>query len=304
MSGPGEHALDGTGDPALQAASVKKDTNPKDALGVKKPPLHCLPGRVIFELGLAMLEGARKYGAHNYRESGIRYSVYFDAAMRHLWSAWEGEDIDPDSNLPHIIKAMACLAVLRDGQLAGNYVDDRPIRQPGGLGLKDLTPIVLSLMKMYPDAHFSYTEIERHRVPSPTPPPVPQGPVTATDKIRAGIIEQIKAAASRCRSRVWDGSRGATCVNCPEEYKKVCEELAGIGPAKEDRLVDTEGLVVPAAILRAEGDSSRTLQDVAEQARIEEKKNFCSGCWHVSVCSADLRLTARQTGMCNNKVTC
>lgn len=104
-----------------------KDTNPKDAIGSRKVPFSTVPGTVVLELGLALLEGSCKYGRHNYREVGVRASVYFDALMRHLEAWWDcGEDIDAASGLPHIIKAMACLAVLRDAQLAGKLYDDRP----------------------------------------------------------------------------------------------------------------------------------------------------------------------------------
>jgi len=80
-----------------------------------------------------MLEGATKYGGHNYRVAGVRASVYYDAARRHIDAFWEGESTDPASGLPHIIKAIACLVVLRDGQLMENWVDDRPPRLPSGL---------------------------------------------------------------------------------------------------------------------------------------------------------------------------
>lgn len=73
-----------------------------------------------------MLEGARKYGRHNYREVGVVGSVYYDATIRHLMSWWEGEDLDPDSGLSHITKAIASLTVLRDSMIKGNWVDDRP----------------------------------------------------------------------------------------------------------------------------------------------------------------------------------
>lgn len=103
-----------------------KETNPKDAIGVRKAPLSCVPMNVVAELGVAMLEGASKYGRHNWRASGVRSSVYFDAVMRHMIAWWEGEDIDPDSNLSHVIKAMATLTVLRDAQISGMLEDDRP----------------------------------------------------------------------------------------------------------------------------------------------------------------------------------
>jgi hypothetical protein len=97
------------------------------------------------------MEGARKYGSHNYRDVGVRVSVYYDAAMRHLGAFWEGEDIDPDSGLPHIIKAMACLLVLRDSQLMGNCEDDRPIRYPNGLVFELLNKQSAEIIQKYPN---------------------------------------------------------------------------------------------------------------------------------------------------------
>lgn len=106
-----------------------KDTNPKDAVGIAKVPMSCLPWRVLWHVGLAMMEGALKYGRHNYRAAGCRASVYFDATVsRHLGAWWEGEDIDPDSGRSHIDKAIASLMVLRDSMLQGNWIDDRPPR--------------------------------------------------------------------------------------------------------------------------------------------------------------------------------
>ena len=87
-----------------------KQTNPKDAVGIRKILFSVLPMRVLWRVALAMLEGALKYGRHNYRIAGVRASVYFDAVVaRHLTLWWEGEDIDPDSGLSHVDKAIAGL---------------------------------------------------------------------------------------------------------------------------------------------------------------------------------------------------
>jgi hypothetical protein len=112
----------------LKRNSATKDTNPKDAVGTRKAPISVVPAPVIAEIGLGMLEGARKYGRHNYRVAGIRYSVYYDASMRHLMAWWEGQDADPDSGLSHITKALCTLVVLRDAMLSGKFTDDRPPR--------------------------------------------------------------------------------------------------------------------------------------------------------------------------------
>lgn len=105
-----------------------KATNPKDLIGTKKAPLSTVPMGVIVEMGVGMLEGAAKYGRHNYRCAGVRESVYFDATLRHLIAYWEGEDLDPDSGLSHLTKAMCSLAVWRDAQMQGMATDDRPPR--------------------------------------------------------------------------------------------------------------------------------------------------------------------------------
>lgn len=107
--------------------SSLKPSNPKDAVGIRKARwFSYIPLRVLIGVGLAMLEGARKYGRHNYRRIGVRASVYVDAAVcGHLMPWFEGQDLDPDSGLNHIDKAIASLMVLRDAIYEGNLVDDR-----------------------------------------------------------------------------------------------------------------------------------------------------------------------------------
>lgn len=101
-------------------------TNPKQAFGDKKAPISCVPAPVMLEIGLAMLEGAIKYGRHNYRETPVQASTYYDACLRHMMQWWEGEDIDVDSDLSHITKAIASLVVLRDAMMINKFIDDRP----------------------------------------------------------------------------------------------------------------------------------------------------------------------------------
>src|SRR5579871_1097080 len=112
--------------------SELKPTNPKDVLGIKKLPMSPVSGPVMAEIALGMYEGARKYGRHNYRVIGVRGSVYYDAALRHLLAWWEGEDIDPGSGVSHISKCLASLVVLRDAMIRGNWTDDRPPKSKAG----------------------------------------------------------------------------------------------------------------------------------------------------------------------------
>lgn len=106
---------------------MMKDTNPKDAIGVRKwRQFFVVPRQVLWEVGVGMLEGALKYGRHNYRASGVRASVYCDAAMGHIEQFIEGEDVDKDSGLSHVTKAICSLVVLRDAMLNDFWQDDRP----------------------------------------------------------------------------------------------------------------------------------------------------------------------------------
>lgn len=127
-----------------------KDTNPKDAIGVAKAYQSTIPRPVIWEVGLAMLEGALKYGRHNYRKAGVRTSVYYDAFMRHLDAYWEGEDIDPMSGLSHITKAIAGLIVFRDAMMNDLVTDDRPPRPANPNWLEELNQKAKDLLDQYP----------------------------------------------------------------------------------------------------------------------------------------------------------
>lgn len=134
-----------------------KETNPKDKIGVAKTPLSTVPIQVVSEVGVAMLEGACKYGRSNYRVAGVRASVYFDATNRHLARWWEGEDIDPDSGLSHITKAIASLVVLRDAMMNEMCNDDRPPPVKNANWMNDLDKQVKVILDKYPDAKAPYT---------------------------------------------------------------------------------------------------------------------------------------------------
>lgn len=119
-----------------------KQTNPKDDVGSRKIPFHLWPETASILGSLAMLDGQLKYGRMNWRPCGARASVYYSAARRHLNAWWEGEDIDPDSGLPHMAHALACIAILIDTGAMGNLLDDRQF--PGAYHklLEEMTPHV------------------------------------------------------------------------------------------------------------------------------------------------------------------
>lgn len=106
--------------------------NPKDRVGATKPPMSFLPCPVLLEVGTVAALGASKYGGHNWRTLAIRASAYYDAAMRHLMQWWEGENNDSESGASHIAHAITGLMILRDAQMQGACLDDRPPSAPHG----------------------------------------------------------------------------------------------------------------------------------------------------------------------------
>lgn len=137
--------------------ATKKETNPKDSVGIRKVPFSVIPMNVVAEVGLGLFEGARKYGRHNYRAVGIRASVYFDATLRHLTRWWEGEDIDEESDLSHVTKAITSLIVLRDAMLQNKWHDDRPPKTKAFM--EELNIKASQLIDKYPNSVKEFTEL-------------------------------------------------------------------------------------------------------------------------------------------------
>lgn len=162
--------------------SSTKDSNPKDIIGSDKLPLHLWPETATILGSLALLDGALKYGRSNFRAVGVKFSIYHDAAKRHLNALFEGQDLDPDSGLPHTAHVLACMAILIDAKAHGKLTDDRQYHESDGY-LKlvgEMTPHVKRLKEKHADKspkHYTIgdnnagddstkgVEIERRRSP-------------------------------------------------------------------------------------------------------------------------------------------
>ena len=103
-----------------------KPSNPKDAVGSTKLPLDLVPATAIAMASLAHLDGALKYGKWNWRDAGVRASIYVAAAMRHIEKWNNGEEHDKDSGVHHLGHALACLNILVDSIAMKTLTDDRP----------------------------------------------------------------------------------------------------------------------------------------------------------------------------------
>lgn len=69
--------------------------------GTKPARFDLLPPRALTTVAELYGKGAEKYDDHNWRK-GYDWSLSFAAMMRHAWAFWGGEDIDPETGLPHM----------------------------------------------------------------------------------------------------------------------------------------------------------------------------------------------------------
>jgi hypothetical protein len=68
--------------------------------------------------------GAKKYAAHNWR-LGYDWSKSYAAAQRHMNAFWSGEDIDPETQVPHPINAVFHMFALATYLTEHPEFDDR-----------------------------------------------------------------------------------------------------------------------------------------------------------------------------------
>lgn len=100
--------------------------NPKDLIGITKVQVGLFPSAGTIEGARAMEDGAKKYGAYNWREHAVRMTVYLDALERHLLALRDGEDDAEDSKVSHLGHILSCAAIIADAKACGNLIDDRP----------------------------------------------------------------------------------------------------------------------------------------------------------------------------------
>ena len=74
-----------------------------------------LPVQSVEWLVKVLTHGAEKYTPNSWQKVNPFYERYFAALMRHLMAWKQGEEIDPDSGLPHLAHVMCCTVFLLEG---------------------------------------------------------------------------------------------------------------------------------------------------------------------------------------------
>lgn len=67
-----------------------------------KPMISLVPQEAIIGIARGFEHGIEKHGKHEFRDNNVTYTEIIDSLMRHTLAYLSGEDIDPDSGLPHV----------------------------------------------------------------------------------------------------------------------------------------------------------------------------------------------------------
>lgn len=108
---------------SVQQADTQKSTQGRK-YDTGKPRLELIPRSALIEEAKVLTFGAEKYDADNWR-GGMDWRRLVGAAMRHITSFNEGEDIDPESGLSHLAHARCCLGFLIEYSSSHPELDDR-----------------------------------------------------------------------------------------------------------------------------------------------------------------------------------
>lgn len=103
-----------------------KPTNPKQAFGDKKPPLHLIHTIAALHEAAALHAGKRKYGENNYIQTEVEVMTYVGAMLRHIAQYASGERADQKELVHHLGAVRACTNILLTAEACGMLIDNRP----------------------------------------------------------------------------------------------------------------------------------------------------------------------------------
>lgn len=90
-----------------------------------KPRVDLIPSEMIESVAEVLTYGAKKYDDNNWRK-GLKHSIHYAAAMRHMLQFWRGVDLDNESGIHHIKHAMTNLGMIITNIETGREdLDDR-----------------------------------------------------------------------------------------------------------------------------------------------------------------------------------
>ena len=109
-------AIDLVSSEAQSGHALKFDTD--------KVRMELLSVDFLTEVSKVLTFGAAKYDSHNWRK-GFEWSRLYGAALRHLTSHMNGDNLDEESGLSHLSHAACCLMFLIEHEQRQIGTDDR-----------------------------------------------------------------------------------------------------------------------------------------------------------------------------------
>lgn len=89
-----------------------------------KLAVELVPTGAVYSMAGALGYGASKYEPHNWRR-GMKWTIPYACAMRHLLKWFDGEDLDEESGQEHLGHVMANIAMLIEYKKTCPDLDDR-----------------------------------------------------------------------------------------------------------------------------------------------------------------------------------
>lgn len=246
------------------------------AKGSKPERLGAVDPRALRILGRVAAMGAEKYATWNFLK-GFDWALAFDAMQRHSMAFWEGEDLDPESGLPHMAHAAwhaLCLVSFQARELGtdSRYVQpDEDDSDPELLGEGWVEIAVESLLAR--DIHEGIYEDQSDDFDAYGDPVY----IAYPDGTGEGEApEEIEKPAWWGAYELWERESGATLRNWRATYRPETDDYVGDGEAwtLEDILtyVDQEKLCYLDRLMDCDGDLWR-YSPASNAWKLESREN-------------------------------
>jgi Domain of unknown function (DUF5664) len=112
-------------DGLIKDVNITKSKNQDAKQDNNKPPMELLSPIAMEATARVLGFGARKYSANGWRKVDLHWTRILAAILRHTFAILRGEDLDPESGLPHIDHVATEAMFLQELYRTRKDLDDR-----------------------------------------------------------------------------------------------------------------------------------------------------------------------------------
>ncbi len=131
-------------------------TTMKDDKKDEKIQLELIPTGPLREIAKVLMHGVDKYELNDWRK-GLEWTRYYGSIQRHMMAWMDGEELDPDSGLPHLAHVATCAMFLLEYQRTNAGEDDRwkphellPYEQAHADKVAEVVAAILEIVRSVP----------------------------------------------------------------------------------------------------------------------------------------------------------